>query len=228
MAQNIDYNIILLLKSVEMRIINMKSIILLLFVMNFAVCDVNAQKYRHKSEDEIARMTPAQRVDEWINEQVNHKFDALDNQGEIIRKYVTLDGIKALPRLIEIINQYDPTKVVGGKEKRGERFDAAVLMLGYVDDYGIRLRSSVEGKRAIESLEQAVQRMREAGYGKEDQHDWERHGRFDQSVMQFEYAKGINRKDKDIRSTLKFVYKINLSDDELLYGKAVSRYDKLK
>jgi len=32
------------------------------------------------------------------------------------------DGTKALPRLIEIIDEYDPTR--HGQKKKGERFDA--------------------------------------------------------------------------------------------------------
>jgi hypothetical protein len=192
----------------------MKSVILLLCLICFASIATQA-KYKHKSEVEIAAMTPAQRVDEWINEQVYHRFDVLDKQGDLIRKYVTLDGMKAMPRIIEIIDEYDPTRFREGKGRRGERFDACRLMLGYIDDYGIRLRSAEEGRMSISALEQAIERMRRAGYGKPNQDDWQRSDRVALVVMQIDYAKGVNRKDKDVRDTLRFVYKIKLSDAEL-------------
>lgn len=110
------------------------------------------------------------------NEQVRHRYNVLDDQGALIRKYVTLDGIKALPRLTEIINEYDPTRFREGRS--GERFDASVLMLGYINGFGVRLRASDEGKRVIDALGRALDRMRKVGYGQPDQHDWERHGRF--------------------------------------------------
>jgi hypothetical protein len=158
---------------------SMKPTILLLCLICLASGVVQAQKYKHKSETEIAAMTPAQRVDEWVNEQVHHRFDLSDDQGALIRKYVTLDGIKAMPRLIEIIDEYDPTKFREGKGKRGDRFDACSLMLGYIDDFGVRLRSAEEGRRSINALEQSIERMRKAGYGQPDQDDWEKHARFD-------------------------------------------------
>lgn len=194
---------------------NMKITILLLCLMSFASLATHAAWYKHKSEAEIAAMTPAQRVDEWVDEQVHHGGSLSDRQEDIIRKYVTIDGMKAMPRLIEIIDEYDPTKYREGKGKRGERYDACWLMLGYIDDYGVRLKSSDEGNRAIDALERSIERMRKAGYGQPDQHEWEQHGRFDLAVIQLEDAKGVNGKDKDISSTLRFVYKIILSDAEL-------------
>jgi hypothetical protein len=46
-------------------------------------------------------MTPAQRVDEYAEEQAHHKYDFLDNQGHLIGKYILRDGLAALPRMIE-------------------------------------------------------------------------------------------------------------------------------
>ena len=193
----------------------MKSKILFLCLLSFAPFVVQAQWHRHKSEDKIAQMTPSQRVDEFVNEEVHHRFEFSDDQSALIRKYIEKDGLKALPRLIEIINEYDPTRFREGKGKRGDRFDASFLMLGYLDDFSIRLRASDEGKLAINALERAVQRMQKVGYGQPDQDEWEKHGRFDLAVMQVGYFKGVNRKDKDIRSTLRFIHKIKLSDTEL-------------
>src|SRR5436853_4693633 len=154
-----------------------KAFTLLLFIIALPLCSssapfvVHARPYKHKSETEIARMTPAQRVDEWVNEQVYHRYDVLDRHRDLLRKYITRDGLAALPRMIEIMDEYDPTRFPEGKGRRGERFDACWLMLGYMDEFAVRLRGTEEGRRAMDALERAVERMRAAGYGQEEQHE---------------------------------------------------------
>lgn len=182
----------------------------------FAPFAAHAKKYKHKSEAEIKALTPAQRVDEWVNEQVHHRFNVSDRHRDLLRKHIMPDGLKALPRLIQIMDEYDPTKFREGKGRRGERFDACWLMLGYIDDFAIRLRGSEEGRSAINALERAIERMRQAGYGQPDQQEWEQHGRFNLALLTLDEAGGINEKDKDIRGTFRFNYKISLSDTELL------------
>jgi hypothetical protein len=194
----------------------MKTIILLI-LMSCAPWVVHVQPSKHKSEAEIARMTPAQRVDEWVNEQVHHRYDVLDRHSDVLRKYITRDGLNALPRMIEIMDEYDPTRFPEGKGRRGERFDACWLMLGYLDNDAVRLRGSEEGRRAVDALERAIQRMRAASYGQADQDEWAKSGRFELAVAYLERAKGINLfTDRAIRETLRREYKILLSDAELL------------
>lgn len=193
----------------------MKSIILLLCLISFAPFAIYAEKYKHKSEAEIKALTPAQRVDEWVNEQVHHRFDVLDDQTELLRKYVTPDGLKALPRLIEIIDEYDPTRASGRRGHKGDRFDACWLMLGYIDDFAVRLRGSEEGKRATNALEQAVGRMRAAGYGQKDNSDAKQYV-FELAEGKLKYANGINFTDEAIRDTFWVQHKIQMSDQELL------------
>src|SRR6267378_1694923 len=77
-------------------------------------------QYRHESEAEIAATTPAQRVDEYADEQAYHKYDYLDQQYELILKYILRDGLKALPRMIEITNEYDPASANGKTDHKGE------------------------------------------------------------------------------------------------------------
>jgi len=191
-----------------------KSIFLLLWLMSFAPYLV--QWYKHKSETEIARMTPAQLVDEWVKEQVHHRYDVLDEQDQIILKYVLRDGLKAVPRIIEIMDEYDPTRFREGQGRRGERFDACWLLLSYIDQFAVRLRSAEEGRRAMDALERAIQRMRAAGYGQPDQHEWERSGRFELAESTLEKAKGVNLTDVDIGVTLWVRYRILLSKGELV------------
>jgi hypothetical protein len=164
----------------------------------------------------LARMTPTQRVDEWVNEQVHHRYDLEDRHADVIKKYVLRDGLAALPRLIEIIDEYDPTRFPEGTGRRGERFDACWLMLDYMDRWAIRLRGTQEGRRAMGALERAVNRMRAANYGRKDQHEWEQHGRFELALMKLEQAKGVGYADEAVRDTLWVRYQVQMSDEELL------------
>lgn len=175
-----------------------------------------APEYVHKSEAELARMTPAARVDEWVGEKVHHRYDLDDGHADVIRKYVVRDGLAALPRLIEIMEEYDPTRYPEGVGRRGERFDACWQMLGHIDRQAVRLRGSGEGRRAMAALERAINLMRAAGYGQKNQHEWARHGRFDLALMTLEQAKGVGYADRAVRDTLWVKYRIQVSDQELL------------
>lgn len=172
-------------------------------------------QYRHKSEAEIAAMTPAQRIDEYANEQAFHKFDILDKQNQLISKYLRRDGLNALPRMIEIMNEYDPVNAAGRDANKGERFDAMWMFLGELDNQVVRLRASAEGRQAIQALERAIARMRAAGAGKKDQQEWAEHGRFDLASTTLQDAKGVNATDEAIQDTLRISYKIRLSNQEL-------------
>src|SRR5215204_1565432 len=131
---------------------NMKKMILILSLICFASSLAQAQKYKHKTEAEIAAMTPAQRVDEYVNEEVYHlKYWETDKQTELIRKYVLLDGMKAVPRLTEIIDAYDPTTFPEGK--LDDRYSASYYLLHFEDYSSVRLRSAEEGRRAITAIE---------------------------------------------------------------------------
>lgn len=194
----------------------MKQVTLLLLLMSFASFAVHAKKYRHKTETEIAQMTPAQRVDEYAEEQINHKYDVLDDQSALINKYIRRDGLKAVPRIIEIIDEYDPTRSSGKRGHKGERFDAAWMIMGSLDNSVVRLRITEEGKRAISALERSIERLEATGYGRKDQDVWERSGRFNGATHVVESAKGVNFRDEFIRNTFKVEYEIILSDAELL------------
>ena len=50
-----------------------------------------AHAYKHKSEAEIAQMTPAQRVDEYADEETYHNFRFDDEQPALIRKYIWIE-----------------------------------------------------------------------------------------------------------------------------------------
>lgn len=179
---------------------------------------IHGEKYKHKSEGEIARMTPAQRVDEWVNEQVHHRYDLSDDHGEIIKKYILRDGLKALPRTIETLDEYDPTRSRESKGRIGERFDACLLIFIYIDRQAVRLRASEEGRLAMDALERAINRMHAVGARRKEHQEWKwvPHGRFEGAVAYLQEAKGINDTDEVIRNTLRLAHRIQLSNGELL------------
>jgi hypothetical protein len=173
--------------------------------------EIDLQGYRHKSEAEIARMTPRDRVDEFAQEQAKHKYDFLDDQWVVIEKHIWRDGLTALPRIIEIINDYDQH----AKKHKAERFDAMWMLLEDLDNHVIRLRGAEEGRLAMRALENAIQRMRAAGYSEGDNErndSW----RFELALISLKEAKTINGLDRAIRETFRLEYKIVLSDTELL------------
>lgn len=185
--------------------------------MSFAPFVTHAHGYKHKTEAEIAQMTPALRVDEYSEEQAYHKYDLSDEQWMLILKCIRRDGLAALPRMIEITDEYDPTRASGKRGHKGERFDAMWMLLGDLDNHVVRLRGTEEGKRAIAALERAINRMRAAGYGQPDQHDWPQHGRFESAVATIEQARGINlTTDPAIRNALRLGYRVQMSDEALL------------
>jgi hypothetical protein len=195
----------------------MKSILLLLCLVSFSPSAICAPTYKHKSEAEIARMTPAQRVDEYAEEQAHHKYDFLDDQYRLIEKYIWRDGLSALPRMIEIMDEYDPTRASGRRGHKGERFDAMWMLLADLDNHAVRLRGAEEGRRAIAALERAINRMRAANYGQPDQHEWTQHGRFESAAAVLKRLKGINLfNDPAIKETLRLEYSIQMSDEDLL------------
>lgn len=174
---------------------------------------------KHKSETKIAKMTPDKRVDEFIDEHFHHRWDVLDDQGELISKYILLDGTKALPRIIERINAYDPSRPNGNKETKYWKFEACWFLLNNMDVTAFRLRSSEEGRRAINALEKSVERMRAAGFAVDDIDDREKHsdnGIFIMVGNDVRDLKGINSKDKSIQDAFRIIYKVKLSDSEVL------------
>lgn len=194
----------------------MKPIIILLWLMSSAAIALPAPKYKHKPEEEIARMTPAQRVDEWCNEQVHHRFDLDDDHGELMEKYIWRDGIAALPRIIEIIDEYDPTRSSSRRGQKGERFDAVLMLLSDLDNHVVRLRGYEEGRRALDALERLINRMRTAGYSEKDKVEWSQYSCFDFTTKNLEWLKGVSLIDENIKDTLCARYKILLSNEELL------------
>ena len=194
----------------------MKYIIFFFCLLSFAPVLIHAQKYKHKTEAEIAALTPAQRVDEYINEEVYHlKYWETDNHIELIRKYVLLDGMKAVPRITEIIDAYDPTAFREGKGKLDARFGESYYLLHFIDYSSVRLRSTEEGRKAINAVERAIERLRKSKYVKDPNAKYGRNDIIKGAQIYLKDWIRVGIKDRDIQNTLRFIYKIRVSDEEL-------------
>ena len=82
----------------------------------------------HKSEAEIAKMTADQRVQEYCDEYYHHAFwhsDYIDT----LQKYILQDGVKSLPAITQIINEFDPTNSHGKSREKDARAFAAEGLL---------------------------------------------------------------------------------------------------
>lgn len=157
----------------------------------------STKTYKHKTEAEIARMTPEQRIDEQIKEH-DHMLDHSDKQSDLIQKYRRIDGLKGSAHLIKLIESYQP------KRLRDTRFSLAVMMANDIDESIVRLRASPEGRSVIEAIERLSARMFAAGKKRSYEE------------LDLPRLKGINFTDRAVRDTLWVKYKIELSDSELL------------
>lgn len=155
------------------------------------------KNYKHKTEAEIAAMTPGQRIDEEIKEEDYHA-SALDGYDDLIQKYRRKDGLKAWAHLVALIDSYDP------KRRRDTRSSAAVQMAKRIDQKIVRLRSSSEGRQILAAIERFSAKKRTAG----EYDDAER--------WAIASIKGVNGTDRAISDTLWVKYRIKVSDNELL------------
>lgn len=200
----------------------MKSIILLLCLMCFSSASAQTPWWwykKHLSETKIAKMTPEKRVDEYIDEHFHHRWDVLDEQSDLIEKYILIDGTKALPRIIERMSRYDPSLPNGNTTTKYWKFEACWFLLNTMDVTTFRLRSTEEGRRAIDTLEKSVERMRSAGFTVDDIDDREKHSDHGIFVMvgnDVKEMKGVNGKDESIKQAFRILYKVKLSDSEIL------------
>jgi hypothetical protein len=191
----------------------MKLIPLTLILLAFIPQERCPQLFGHKSEAEVARMTPEQRVEESCRHYVRHKF-ALCDYGDLIEGYVERDGLRAVPYLIKTIDSYDPTRRAARGETRWLRCEHAWMMLDAIDVSVVRLRASDEGRRAIAALKQLAGRMQAAGFDT----DAEEHTRwyYERTVDSIKEMEGLSGADEAIQKTLKLKYKISLSDEKML------------
>lgn len=165
------------------------------------------KNYKHKSEAEIARMTPEQRIDEQILEDDNHLLDHNDKQSQLITKYRRLDGLKGSNHLILLMESYK------SRARRSSYYEA-LMMASEVDERVARLRASEEGRRTIAAMERLAARLKAGGESDAS------------AELYLRGVRGTNIADGEISETLWLRHRIKLTDDEMLkFSNFLVEYD---
>lgn len=155
------------------------------------------RNYKHKSEAEIAQMSPNERVDEYIKEHA-HLTDFADDHHVVIQKHLQHDGPKNFSYIIKLIDSYNP------RRKRDSSSFVAVRIAVGIDEGVARLRSSVEGRSVIEAMKRYAAKVRaeyESEYGID---------------LDLKLVNGTNMKDQAISDGIWLKYRIDISEQELL------------
>jgi len=197
----------------------MKTLILMFFVVmsscpamhnnvftQSSVC--GNRHFEHKSEAEIAAMSPEEKMDQMVLEQMFHLPAFDDDNYTLLHLYIINDGIKILPKAIEYMNEYDPN-VQECKERSDARLLTAAMYIGKVDHAKFRIRAIENGRLAINALEQAIERQRKSRL---DADDYDGRGKL-LSVL-LDGPKGRSIKDDLIKETLEKHYNIKMSEAE--------------
>ena len=173
--------------------------------------------YKHKSEAEISRMTPVEKVDEYcLDEAIHGGHLSTDSYTDLLVKNIYQDGLKSLPRIGQIIDEYRPSKVGGRGDKDFLRYQTANFLLGGIDSNVIRIRGYKEGKEAINAVKRSVERMKAMEKSASSNSAYEMQRRIGLSETYIKLLEGLSLSDRCIKDTFKLTYGIELSEKELL------------
>jgi hypothetical protein len=160
-------------------------------------------------------MSPEQRVEEFCKEYVRHGVldkDYLD----LLAEGIIRDGLKAIPAIVKILDDFDPTD---SERKGNDNYDAssaAVILLGDIDLTSFRLRGSKGGRAGIDALERLTVRMRSAHFDSApSEGERSKKIRYEITLRILGDVRGINDYDRALQDTLELRYKVKTSDKEL-------------
>ena len=172
--------------------------------------------FRHKSEAEIAQMTPSQRVGEYCEEHVYHGPHFPNEYTNFLDQSLLKDGIKTFPPIIKIFDEFDPAKMKYGFDENFKQYQAAYFLLSAFESNAFRFRGLSEGKGVIEALRRSMERMRSENYKNDRPVGDEMWRRYSSVYSSLQALNGLSLKDSCVGSTLKGKYDINLTEKELL------------
>ena len=179
-----------------------------------ALCDQKGSG--HKSQVEIARMSPEEHVQAYCTEFAHHGLWDRDYI-ELLDDSITRDGVKAVPAMVKVINEFDPTNFRTSGSERDQASYAAAILLGGLDTGSFRLRAFEEGKVAVDAVRRVAERMRAAHYDTApDEGERSKRLRYEITLGIVKDLQGTNNYDRTIQDTLELKYKIKLSDTDLL------------
>ncbi len=192
-------------------------ILIPIFLIIMSSCKVFTQSsvcgnpyFEHKSEAKIAAMSPEEKMDQMVLEQMFHAPWDNDDNYDLLHLKIIEDSNKVLPTAIKYLNEYDPN-VQKCKERSNTRMFTAAMYLNNVDNAKFRIRSTETGRLAIRSLEQVIERRRKAKLNP-DEYD----GRGNLLTTFLKGLKGQNIKDGLIEETLEKRYNVKMSEAELM------------
>jgi hypothetical protein len=186
---------------------------LILISIGLGVVGLGGQFYHHKSEGDLARMTPEQRAEEYCNEYARHGLYHLE-YGELLDRYIFLQPLSVAAQMARIIDAYDPRNKSRSREKADRAYEACILVTS-IDERAIRLRASAEGRTAILAMKQLSQNMLAAHFEKDEDIDQNRR-RYELLISWVGEVEGVNYCDQAIENTLRLRYKIQFSEGELI------------
>lgn len=188
------------------------------FLSLFFICCSNAcysqpiecgnPDFEHKSETEIKAMSPEEKMDEMVLEQMFHAPWDNDESYKNLHLALIEDAENIIPRAIEFLDEYDP-EILVCKDRNNARLLTAAIYLDTIDSAKIRIRGIEDGRTAIKALEHAIERRQRIISEK----DFD--GRQNLLNSLLKGIKGRTIKDGLIQKTLNERYKLKISEEEL-------------
>ena len=172
--------------------------------------------FRHKSEAEIAQMTPSQRVIEYCEDYVYHGSHFPNDYTKLLGQSLFKDGIKTFPQIIRIFDEFDPAKMKYGFDENFKKYEAAYFLLGDFEAGLFRIRGLDEGKAIIEALRRSIERMRSENYKNDKPVGDEMWRRYSLMYYNLQSLNELSFGDSCVKSTLTGNYGIHLTEKELL------------
>ena len=195
---------------------NMRTAIGLLFVMLLTRPAPCAQfGSGHKSEEQIARMTPDQRVEEYCEEGARHEFLSHLKYKGLLLEYLCQDGLKVIPQVVREIEAYDPTSSEEEAHNRFWHYYSAAFILTELDDRMFRVRVFPEGRRVIEAMKRLSEKLRMAQFESKGEMKRVMGQRYEMHLLYVNKLEKECIKDRLIQKALLKKYKIDLSDEDL-------------
>lgn len=199
----------------------------MLFLLFLSIVTINAQElgpndispntedvrcieknYRHKTDVELARMTPEELIDE-DSKHWNYHVGLMDEYGMFkLNSYSEKIGVAIIPVLSKIAIEFRSRPL---SKCQQERFFNAFAIAADVDEQTVRLRSSEQGRTAIRAAYEAVRAMKEAGLGKTTEYTM-----FPFGLHLLDQVYGTNDNDNSMRELLASEYSIKLSEEEFV------------
>jgi hypothetical protein len=171
---------------------------------------------RHRPDEDIVRMTPDQRVQEYCEEYARHS-DGHSKYRHLLADLIMTDGSKAVPALTRFVNEFDPNDRKANNQRRDANCYAAEGLLYQMDQGRVRLRGISEGRIAIDAIKRLAERMKAAHFDRErEETEYSRPLRYEGTLGGLRSLESINRYDHAIRDTLALRYNIDLSEDDIL------------